>query len=227
MQPRSDLQTESLIKEWLFRFGVNFEKDVAPYLPLWTEAFGTMNPEVLLRLFQRAMRACKFWPTVAEILAPLETAEEGNYEEEWQALLEYCEKWVNRDVPNVRGKPQLPADIDHAARAAGGVRYLESCSQHDLIFAKQRFIEDLARQRKTGDVAGFLPCSELRAMIDATTSHFALSKAASAFPVRRLEHNEAFSRPLLRRVGRTADLKATIRQGESLWAASQPRQNPV
>jgi hypothetical protein len=178
MQPRSDLQTESLIKEWLFRFGVNFEKDVAPYLPLWLEAFGAMNPQVLLRLFQRAMRACKFWPTVAEILAPLETAQEGNYEEKWQAILEYCEKWVNRDVSNMRGKPQLPADIDHAARAAGGLYYLESCSVDDLVWAKKRFIEDLERQRKTGDIAGFLPGSELRELLAATAPRFELSPAA-------------------------------------------------
>ena len=30
--------------------------------------------------------------------------------------LNYCKRWVNRDVPNMRGKPALPPDIDHAAR---------------------------------------------------------------------------------------------------------------
>ena len=30
MPPRSDSQTENLIREWLFRFGVNFQRDVAP-----------------------------------------------------------------------------------------------------------------------------------------------------------------------------------------------------
>jgi hypothetical protein len=181
MQPRSDSETESLIKEWLFRFGVNFEKDVAPYVPLWMEAFGAMNPEVLLRLFQRAMKSCRFWPTVAEILAPLEMAEEGSYEDEWQALLEYCEKWVNRDVPNMRGKPQLPADIDHAARAAGGLYYLESCSVGDLVWAKKRFTEDLERQRKTGNIASFPPGSELRELMAAAAPRFELSPAAAEY----------------------------------------------
>jgi hypothetical protein len=136
MPPRSDSRAESLIREWLFRLGVNFQRDVAPYLPLWLETFGGMEPEVLRSLFERAMRTCTFFPTVAEILAPLEAAEEGNFEDEWQALLDYCERWVNRDVPNMRGKPELPADIDHAARAAGGVYYLESCAKTHAIHAK-------------------------------------------------------------------------------------------
>ena len=62
MPSRSDSQTESLIREWLFRFGVNFQRDVAPYLPLWLETFGGMEPEVLSLLFERAMRTYTFFP---------------------------------------------------------------------------------------------------------------------------------------------------------------------
>lgn len=163
--------TESLIKEWLFRFGLNFGKDVVPYLPLWLESFGAMKPEVLVPLLQRALRTYKFMPTVAEILAPLESAAEGDYENEWQNVQEYVERYVYPDFV-VRNPPALPADIDHAVRAAGGLRYLESCSIDDLVWAKKRFCEDLARQRKTGDIVGFLPSSELRGLLDATAQHF-------------------------------------------------------
>jgi len=79
------------------------------------------------------------------------------------------------------GKPELPRDIDHAARAAGGVYYLESCSTEDLVWAKKRFIEDLARQRKTGDIAGFLPGSELRALLSAAAPRFQLPPAAAEY----------------------------------------------
>jgi hypothetical protein len=224
MPPRSDSQTESLIKEWLFRFGVNFQRDVAPCFPLWLEIFGEMNPDALLPLFESAMRTCKFFPTVADVLAPLEMVEETASEDEWQALLDYCRQWVYPDLP-ARG-PRLPADIDHAARAAGGVRYLESCSERDLIFAKQRFLEDLARQRKTGDIAGFLPSSELRGMLEAAAPRFGLPEAQSAAPARRLEHSESVPRPLLRKVERAANLTAMIRQGEAIWRATHGPERP-
>jgi hypothetical protein len=177
-----------------------------------------MRPEVLAPLFKRALKVCKFWPTVAEILAPLETAEQGTFEDEWQALLDYCREWVHPDLPT-RG-PRLPADIDHAARAAGGVRYLESCSQHDLIFAKQRFIEDLGRQRKTGDIAGSLPGSELRDLLKAAAPRFALPETASAASA-RVEHSEAFSRRLLQQAERRAVLVEMIREGQTLWESRQ------
>jgi hypothetical protein len=166
-------------------------------------------------LFERAMRTCTFFPTIAEILAPLETAEEGSFENEWQALLDYIQQWVYPDLP-ARG-PRLPADIDHAARAAGGVRYLESCSVDDLVWAKKRFLEDLSRQRKTGEIAGFLPGSELRELLTAAAPHFALPETASAAPARRAEHSESVPRPLLRKVERTANLTAMIRQGEAIF----------
>jgi len=128
-------------------------------------------------------------PTVAEILAPLESAAEGDGENEWQNVLEYVERYVYPDFV-LRNAPPLPADIDHGVRAAGGLRYLESCSKHDLVWAKKRFCDDLARQRKTGDIAGFLPSSELRGLLDATAQHFQLP-ALSAKPQRSADIRSA------------------------------------
>lgn len=182
--------TENLIREWLLRFGLNFGKDVVPYLPLWLESFGAMKPEVLVLFFQRALRTCKFMPTVAEILAPLETASEGNGEDEWQNVLEYVERYIYPDFI-VSNAPLLPADIEHAVRAAGGVRHLESCPTDDLIWAKKRFCEDLARQRKTRDIAGFLPNSELREMLNATAQHFRFPELSAASPQELTETRSA------------------------------------
>ena len=50
----------ALIREWLFRFGVEHKEDVAPRLPLWLEAFGSMDAKLLERLFSRALKTCKF-----------------------------------------------------------------------------------------------------------------------------------------------------------------------
>src|SRR5947208_13564749 len=63
-------RTESLIREWLFRFGIEHKEDVAARVPLWIEAFRGMDPNVLNGLFVRAFRTLKWFPKVSEILSP-------------------------------------------------------------------------------------------------------------------------------------------------------------
>ena len=227
-QTRSDSSRTQLISTWLFKFALAFQaqgkepainSETAPMLAaLWSEALEDVPSEALEPVFKATLRSCKWFPTVADIRSHIESGEDSRAEEEWQNVLEYCRQWVNRDVP-MHG-PALPADIAHAARAAGGVYYLESCSEHDLIFAKQRFIEDLTRQRKTGDIAGFLPRSELRELLEAAAPRFALPETSENTPARWAEHSESVPRPLLRKVERAANLTAMIRQGEALWRAS-------
>src|SRR5712691_4140957 len=116
-QERSD-STDTLIRQWLFRFGVNFEKDIAPILPLWLEALGGMDAETLERIFKQALKTCKFFPKVADILEPLQAVEQADFENEWQSLLDFCREWVHPDI-RFSGAPELPVEIEHAARAAG------------------------------------------------------------------------------------------------------------
>src|SRR6266849_6947510 len=101
-QERSD-STEKLIREWLFRFGVEHKEDVAPKLPLWLEAFGGMDAAILEQLFHRALRTCKFFPKVSEILAPLESAEKNAApqaaEKAWARVLEIRRVHWNPDLP--------------------------------------------------------------------------------------------------------------------------------
>ena len=156
--------SRELIRGEAVRFGVMFEKDIAPLIPIWDEAFGSMASEDLLSLFQRAMRTCTFFPKIAEILEPLNAVEQADYEDEWQALLDYCREWVHPDI-HFSGAPELPVEIDHAARAAGGVQFLRACSSEELGWRKKLFIEDLTRSRKTGDLAGLLTGGELRKLL--------------------------------------------------------------
>src|SRR5260370_42023539 len=84
--------TDQLIREWVSRFGVEHKEDVAPKLPLWLEAFGGMDAAILERLFHRALRTCKFFPKISEILEPLASAEANAApeaaEEAWRRVLE-------------------------------------------------------------------------------------------------------------------------------------------
>ncbi|MBZ5701005.1 MAG: hypothetical protein LAN84_04090 [Acidobacteriia bacterium] len=128
-------------------------------------ALADLEPDVLDAACRRAMQTCKFFPAPAEIRAQIETAQQGAFEDEWQALLDYCCEWVHPDI-RFSGTPSLPAEIDHAARAAGGVHFLRECSQEELGWRKKAFIEDLSRSRKTGDLAGLLTGGELRKLLN-------------------------------------------------------------
>ncbi len=173
------------INEWLLKFAVAYPaqgsrepvvtKETAPMLAgIWSEALADVHTEALEPAFRATLKNSKWFPTVADIREHIDSAYESLAEDEWQNLLEYCRKWVNRDTARDNPPPRLPADIDHAARAAGGVLFLEACSEKDLVFAKQRFVEDLTRQRKSGELAAFLPSSDLRKLLTKAAARISL-----------------------------------------------------
>lgn len=186
------------------------------------EAFGKIDAKTLESLFQKALKACKFFPKIAEILEPLQAAEQVDFEDEWQALLDYCREWVNPDI-HFSGAPRLPVEIDHAARAAGGVRYLRACSSEELAWRKKAFIEDLQRSRKTGDLAVLLNGGELRRLLRQAAAPIALLSDSVQSPPSivteraRMEHaGEVFAKlavsvretpPVIDVEGRAAELR--------------------
>ena len=186
-EPCEPQKRSSLLRHWLGLFALNAGQPLdadalSVYVTLWTEGFADLSDDVLEAAFKKTLATCKFWPIkIADVREHIESAQDSRAEDEWQALLEYCQRWVNADTARDNPPPRLPSDVDHAARAAGGIFYLEACSQKDLIFAKQRFVEDLTRQRKTGDIAGFLPCSELQGMLEAAAQRFALPPVAQEY----------------------------------------------
>jgi hypothetical protein len=144
-QEHSD-STDALIREWLFRFGVEHKEDVAPRLPLWLEAFGGMDADTLEKLFRRAIRSCKFFPRVAEILEPIESSPLGQQEAElkWTRVLDYCRIYVTPDLPVPSYAPKITERTMTAIRAAGGLYWIQSCPSDDLVWAKKAFIESYA-----------------------------------------------------------------------------------
>jgi hypothetical protein len=171
--PEHSGSTDALIKAWLFRFSIEHKEDVAPRLPLWLEAFSGMDSETLESLFKKALKTCKFFPKISEILEPLQATEQADFEDEWQSLLSFCREWVHPDIQFSRA-PMLPPEIDHAARAAGGVHFLRACSSEELLWRKKAFIEDLTRTRKTGDLSPLLSGGELRKLLRQAASPVAL-----------------------------------------------------
>jgi hypothetical protein len=168
-QEHSD-STDRLIKEWLFRFGVEHKEDVAPKLPLWLEAFRGIPAATLDRLFSRALRTNKFFPKVAEILEPLVSADKNAApeaaEEAWSRVLEIRRVYWNPDIPGPfdRAVARLSDRVRQAARAAGVFREVDRAK--DLhVWAKKRFVESFIAYGELQQDAFLLPDGEIKDLL--------------------------------------------------------------
>lgn len=170
-QEHSDSQTSRLIREWLFRFGVEHKEDIAPRLPLWLEAFGGMRPETLQRLFARALRNCKFFPKVSDILEgmekPKQAATRESAEKAWDMVLDLRRTRWSPDAMGgfYGGKPQLSPRVEQACRAAGVFREVESVN--DLhVWARERFIESFLAWDDSEAGKHLLPDGEIKNLLE-------------------------------------------------------------
>jgi hypothetical protein len=171
------VSTDALIREWLFRFGVEHKEDVAPRLPLWSEAFAGIDAAILERLFSRALKTCKFFPKVSEILDPLESAEKAAApeaaEEAWSRVSEIRRVHWNPDIhrrdPNIptpfeRATAALSERVQQAARAAGVFRDFESVEALHT-WAKKRFIESFIVWGEVEQDKFLLPDGEVKSLL--------------------------------------------------------------
>jgi hypothetical protein len=170
--PLQDTRTsDELVREWLVRFGAIFEKDIAPYLPIWQEELAGITPDVLLSLFRRAMKTCKFFPKIAEILEPLESAEKAAAleaaEKAWEQVLEIRRAYWNPDIPAPfeRAVAALSERVRQAARAAGIFRDFESVEALHT-WAKKRFVESFIAYGELEQDQFLLPDGEIKNILD-------------------------------------------------------------
>jgi len=173
-----------LIREWLFRFGVNFEKDVVPVLPLWLEAFGSMDAHTLESLFRKALKTCKFFPRVADILEQVEHVQEAATSEAaeiaWKQILDIRRTAYNPDMPQYldRALVRVSERIRRAARAAGVFREHESVEALH-VWAKKKFVESFTRWDESGESLNLLPDGEIKDLLTAAAQPKALPGADS------------------------------------------------
>ncbi|MFI5056905.1 MAG: hypothetical protein ACHQLQ_01860 [Candidatus Acidiferrales bacterium] len=141
----------------------------APLVAIWTGELEAYPAATLEAVFRNVLRTCKFFPTPADVLEPLNTAAERDNksaaEKAWQYTLDYCRRWISPDIPNPSGMPKLSPEIDAAARAAGGLLYLESCPTAKLEWAKKSFVEAFLRNRETVEHENLLSGGELSKLL--------------------------------------------------------------
>lgn len=185
--PEPSVSTDSLIREWLFRFGVEHKEDVAPKLPLWLETFGGMDAATLEPLFRKAMRSCKFFPKVCEILEPLQAVKEAALPEEaseaWQLVLSIRREHFNPDFPRhlARAVAALPERIQRAARAAGVFQDFSDIDQL-YVWAKKRFIESYLAWEQLEEDKFLLPEGKIKNLLAEVAVTKALPAAAAVLP---------------------------------------------
>lgn len=141
------------------------ERDYAVY----ADALSDLTTEQLHAAFLRASQVCRFFPTPADIRSQVEDAEAKGLQLEaeaaWSRAMDYALNCWHPDIGFARNAPKLPAKIEHAIRAAGGIRCLHNCPESELHWRKKDFIVDYVRLQELGQEQHLLSDSEAKTII--------------------------------------------------------------
>lgn len=153
---------ESLISEWVAKLAINAgasldAKTQAVYKSLWLEGLGDLSPDVLRVAFQKTLRECSYWPVkVADIRKHVERADTTlasmEAENAWQKALAVAQDF-GCDYSIASAEEIDDPALDAALRAAGGCRWLATCPDKELPWAKKIFLEVYAKHKALPEVA--------------------------------------------------------------------------
>ena len=158
--PASELR-KSAISKWLVKFCAIFGKELTPLLiATWCEALSDLSIEAINAACLQAERIAEFFPSPGFIRKQISHADacgfELNAEREWQSLMAWVRENVFPDTGIQRGAPELSATTQHAAKAAGGVFYLERCDEDQLVWARKNFLATFKNVHETRQVEHLL-----------------------------------------------------------------------
>jgi hypothetical protein len=112
---------------------------------------------------RRVTQRARFFPKPADIRDVLEEpaakALQLDAENAWDRTLRFVQQGM------FSGIRELPPQVMHAARAAGGLGWIESCPPGDLQWAKKRFIEDYKLIHETRQAEHLLSDGEAKKII--------------------------------------------------------------
>ena len=168
-QPSDSAARDSLIKEWVFRFQANCDKNLTStqagaIVALWAESFSDLSDTTLEAAFRRTICECKFWPKIADIREHIERAKDNSAQEQaqraWKWVLDYIRLHYFPDL-SVNRAPRIPERIRRAILRAGGLQHLSECSKKELVFAQKSFVESFLRWDELHQDQFLLPEGEL------------------------------------------------------------------
>jgi hypothetical protein len=187
--------SEASIRQFLVQAGEVYGRIITSALTkIWVRELGGYSVEQLDGMFRRALRTCKFFPTIANVLEPVEDSPvpRTNAGMKWQGVLEYVSRYYSADLPGCisQGAPRISERTMTAICAAGGLTWIADCSREDLQWAQKRFIESYIAWETLERDQYLLPeGSPVKALI----SGVAACKALPATPPRgslRSEHEQ-------------------------------------
>lgn len=137
---------------------------------LWLEGFADLPLPVLEAAFRKAIKACKFWPKVADIREHIARAETNSNEEEaagrWEKVRAYAVR-LSPDFPD-RNPPRISERTQRAIAAAGGLDFIRDCDAESLTWARKRFIEGYTRWGELEQDKYLLPEGEIKKLFAET-----------------------------------------------------------
>ena len=165
-----DSQTERVIRKWLVVFAEIFARELTPFLiSSWCELLGDLPAATIETACKQVGRTCRFFPTPGEIRAQLDGAEAKGFEleaaSEWQNLLSWIRENVFPDTGVQKGAAKLSAPVEYAAKAAGGIFWIERCAADDLVWARKNFIAAYKNVHDTGQVEHLLGAGEAKRIL--------------------------------------------------------------
>jgi len=133
------------------KFGAICDKRISPLqIATWCEALSDLDLDAIDVACAQLEKTWTsgFLPTPGNVREQITRADAAGFaletEREWQYLLDWVRRYFIPDIGVAREAPALPPDVEHAALAAGGFRWLESCAESELQWARRRFGEALA-----------------------------------------------------------------------------------
>jgi hypothetical protein len=127
-----------------------------------------LTPQQLDAACRLATKACKFFPTPADIVEHIENAqvvvERVAGEKAWARVLELAPDF-GCDYRIASAREPNDAALLFAARAAGGWRYIATCSERDLQFARKTFLEAYDRMKRLPEARRVLEPAQERALL--------------------------------------------------------------
>jgi hypothetical protein len=168
--------SSEIARQALVIFGEICGREITQELAaIWAAQLADIAPDLLQQACDRLAKTwtTSFLPTPGNVRAQIDQANANGLhleiEEAWSRVLDWVQRYFHPDLGVARGAPELPAAIQHAIGAAGGMRWIESCPASELQWAKKRFVEDFTRVHETQQSDHLLTHPEARRILSDLT----------------------------------------------------------
>jgi hypothetical protein len=166
---------------------------------IYAEALYDLSPETIDAACKKWMREGRFFPLPGDLRGGITKADSAGLALEaadaWDRYLAHVQRYFHPDLGWDRRAPGLDAITEHAARAAGGAHWVESCPESDLQWARKRFIESYTVAHETGQSQNLLTRGEAKKILGSLTAAPQEKQLPHAAPVKQLPRPAAVEKP--------------------------------